>query len=93
MRTRKDTMRGWKEREKQMNKTPEEHGLKVGGRFKVIYTAIEKDGKEHVSKVRKGTVLGIYPHVFLAQIDGRKYIECFRNETLESCSREIVRPL
>ena len=76
-----------------MQKTPEEHGLKVGGRFKVIYTAIEKDGKEHIAKVRKGVCLGIYPHIFVAQMDGKRYRECFRNETLEARSREIVKPL
>ena len=76
-----------------MNRTPEEHGLKVGGRFKVIYTAMEKDGKEHVSKVRKGTVLEMYPYIFVAQLDGKRYRECFRNEALESSSREIIRPL
>jgi len=65
--------------------------LKVGGRFKHIRVVTMKDGKGKETKTRKGTILEIYPHIFVAQMDGKKYKECFSKNLLKTSHVEVIR--
>lgn len=75
-----------------MQKTPSEHGLKVGGRFKHIRVVAIRNGQME-TRSRKGTVTDIYPKIFRAKMDGHNYYECFSLELLETGVPEYIKPL
>ena len=76
-----------------MRMTAEEHGLKVGGRFKYIRIITAKDGGGIERRSRKGTVIKIYPYMFQAQMDGHKYYECFPLTMLEANHTDVIRAI
>ena len=74
-----------------MNRTPEEHGLKIGARFKHIRIVTRKDGGGIERRGRKGVVTDIYKHIFRAKMDGHAYYECFPMEMLEANHTDVIR--
>lgn len=76
-----------------MNRTPEEHGLRVGRRFKLLFVTRVADGQLEIRRKGKGVVLEMFPHIFVAQMDGRRYKECFPYSMLEASQGGLIRPI
>ena len=64
--------------------------LKVGGRFKHIRVVANKNGQKE-TRSRKGVILEIYPNIFVAQMDGKRYRECFPKSMLQAKEVEVIR--
>lgn len=67
--------------------------LRAGGRFKLIHVGQEANGEYHIRKKAKGTVIQTYPHIFVAQMDGHSYYECFSNNLLQATYGLMIKPM
>jgi hypothetical protein len=63
-------------------------GLRVGRKIRRVRIVQNKDTNALEKRVRKGTVTGVWTHIFRVQWDGVRYHECFQKTALEGIGGE-----
>lgn len=64
--------------------------MKIGDKIK-HYKRTTDDKNRSVVKERKGTVIGVYPHIFNVVFDGKHYSESFPYCLLDAKGNECVK--
>ena len=64
--------------------------VKVGDKVKHYKKTFDKN-KHYVTKQKKGTVIGVYPHIFNVVFDGKNYSESFPYCLLDAKGNECVK--
>lgn len=64
--------------------------IKVGDKVKHFWKTTDQKNRS-VTKSRKGTVIGVYPHIFNVVFDGKHYSESFPYCLIDAKGNECVK--
>lgn len=78
--------------EKDKKTTPQDHGLRIGQKVRLIQKVLAFDGEKRTiqDRVKSGKVVSIYPYIFGVRWKDARYIEYFGAWILNSTGAERI---
>ena len=71
----------------------EHRGLRLGQKVKYIHVVRTDKGNARETRSQKGTVTGLYEHIFQVEWDNHRWKECFPYSLMESTRGERIQAL